>query len=370
MKKLLKKMKENILIFDLIFIFINIILNLFLYLINIRFRLWVIIVIILLSILGFIIGIIQEIHRTFENRKLNIILTILSIISILLLLLVFIPIIGLTFIFKYMPEHTVTLNDKKYVAVVKSFLHVDVDYYNYYGPLLMGNKVKVHGYFCKGGYDPFEKGRSNPYVEYTYYDNNGKVIKKTHASFNLNNEVEEISDYDSNLDNIKINESDRYLLPEDAEVLYEKKFGKTILRFIKVDNVLAGNILVSVIRSTDNGKNFYSITDDAIQVSEEAKYKFLDKKMGFTSKTKNIYLDENQVSLYVTNDGGKTFSVSKIMYENDNVEYITIEKMPYFEDDILKMKCSVYELKDDKSGYENKTLMFKSTDNGLTFTLE
>lgn len=370
MKNIFRKIKENILVSDLIFIFVNIILNFILYLLNIRFRIWVIILIVCISVLGFIIGIIKEIYKTFDNKKQNIIFTILSIISILLLLLVFLPIIGLTFVFKYMPEHTVTLNDKKYVAVVRSFLHVDVDYYNYYGPFLMGTKAKVHGYFGKGGYDPFEKGRTNPYVEYTYYDNNGKVIKKTHTSLNVNNEIEENSDYDSSLDNIKINESDRYLLPEDAEVLYEKKFGKTILRFVKVDNVLAGNILVSVIKSTDNGKNFYSVTDNVLQVSEEAKYKFLNEKLGFASKSKNIFLEEDKVSLYVTNDGGKTFSVSKIMYENDNVEYITIEKMPYFENEILKMKCSIYELKNDKSEYENKALIFKSIDNGLTFTLE
>ena len=131
MKNIFRKIKENILVSDLIFIFVNIILNFILYLLNIRFRIWVIILIVCISALGFIIGIIKEIYKTFDNKKQNIILTILSIISILLLLLVFLPIIGLTFIFKYMPEHTVTLNDKKYVAVVRSFLHIDVDYYNY-----------------------------------------------------------------------------------------------------------------------------------------------------------------------------------------------------------------------------------------------
>ena len=59
-------------------------------------------------------------------------------------------------------------------------------------------------------------------------------------------------------------------MPENEEVLYEKKFNKTILRFSKVDNVLGKNMLVHVLRSKDNGENFYVVSDDVIQVSNEA----------------------------------------------------------------------------------------------------
>ena len=60
----------------------------------------------------------------------------------------------------------------------------------------------------------------------------------------------------------KLDDSDNYLLPENEETLYEKKFNETILRFSKVDNVLTQNMLVHVLRSKDNGKSFYVVSDN------------------------------------------------------------------------------------------------------------
>ena len=61
MRKIFNKIKRNILICDLIFVGINILINFILYLMNVRFRLWVIILIILISVIGFIVGIFQQI---------------------------------------------------------------------------------------------------------------------------------------------------------------------------------------------------------------------------------------------------------------------------------------------------------------------
>ena len=69
MKKILNKIKKNILICDLIFIIFNILLNFTLYIINIRFRLWVIIIIILISLIGFISGLIQQIFFFTQSKK-------------------------------------------------------------------------------------------------------------------------------------------------------------------------------------------------------------------------------------------------------------------------------------------------------------
>lgn len=349
------KNKNNILPFAIIFITVFLIATLILYLVNIRLRLWVIILLSVIAIISFIIGIIQKIRLLSNDKKKPlIIITIL----IVLLSLLFSPYIILILAFSYKPEHTVTLDDKKYVAVVTSFLHVDVDYYDYYGFLLMGTKVRVHGDFGKGGYDPFTNQNISDSVTYTYYDDTGKIKTKRIETFVKDKNGKVIDKNNYNIDSNKFNSSTDYLLPEDEEVLYEKKFNNTILRIGKVDNVLGQNMLVNILRSKDNGKNFYVISDDVIQVSNEAKFLFLNENLGFIANTGKIYLDDNKTSLYVTNNGGKTFLSSKFNYTNEDVSYLTIKSMPYYDNNTLILKCFI----DD-----DKELTFISNDNGLNW---
>jgi len=358
MRKKFNKIKRNILICDLIFIGINILINFILYLMNVRFRLWVIILIILIFVIGFIVGIFQQIYLSSDNKKRTIILSLIGTIPIIIFILISLPIVGFIAVFSYKPEHVTMLDNKKYVAVVSSFLHVDVDYYDYYGFLLMGTEVKVHGDFGKGGFDPFVNPNAADGVEYTYYDNRGKIKSKRSETYIKDNDGQIIDKNNYNIDIDKTNkfdDSDNYLLSENEEVLYEKKFNKTILRFSKVDNVLGQNMLVHVLRSKDNGKNYYVVSDDVIQVSNEAKFDFLDNR---------------KIGLYITNDSGKTFTSSNFKYTNETVDYISIESMPYYENNVLKIKCSVYQINSNKDGYENKDLIFISNDNGLNWNLE
>lgn len=354
MKKIFNKIKNNILLFDLIFICFNILINFILHLINLRFRLWFIIFIILICVIGFIVGIFQQIYKSSENKKLAIIISVLNIGFFASIAIIFMPFIKFIVAFKYNPEHTVNLDDKKYVAVVNSFLHVDVDYYDYYGPLLMGTKIRVHGYFGRGGFDPFDNPNIVDRVEYTYYDENGKVTR---------NETFIKDDKPAN----EFNENDNYLLPEDEEILYENKFSNIILRVGRVDYVSGQNMLVNVLKSTD-GTNFYVVSDEVIQVSNEAKFIFLNEKLGFAISTAKIYFDNNNSGLYVTNNGGETFTTAKFKYKNNNASYISIESMPYYENNKLKLKCSVYQI--NKNGYEVKELIFVSNDSGLNWILE
>lgn len=90
----------------------------------------------------------------------------------------------------------------------------------------------------------------------------------------------------------------------------------------------------------------------------------------FASKNDKIMLSENAISLYVSNDGGRSFKNSKVNYKDENADYITIEKMPYFENSILKIKCSVYQLNSSKDNYEDKELIFVSYDNGENWNLQ
>lgn len=371
MKRRLNQIKENILIYDFIFIGVNLILSFILYLMNIRFRTWMIIVISFVSVVGFVVGILQQIYKSTESKKVIITISILSFIFMATLIFVLFPFIKIGLLFSYRPEHTVVLDGKKYVAVVRSFLHVDVDYYDYYGPLLMGTKVRVHGDFGEGDFDPFEHPNSADQVEYTYYDKNGKIRAKRMETFIKDKDGKIIDRIKNDISgDDKFNENENYILPEDGEVLYEKKFDQTILRFSKIDNVSGQNMLVHVIKSKDDGESFYVVSEDPIQVSNEAKFVFLSKTLGFAVSTGNIDLNNNNQGLMVTNDGGKTFTSANVEYENPDVDYITIEKIPYYEKDSLKMKCSVYQLNSNRDGYEDKEITFISNDNGLHWQLE
>lgn len=373
MKKIFNKIKNNIFLIDLIFIIFNILLNILFYIFNIRFRLWFIIFIIIISILGFVIGIIQLLYKASENKKTIIIFSLLYVVCMIIFIIVVMPFVSFVSFFCYRPEHTVILDGKKYVAVVNSFLYVDVDYYDYYGPLLMGTKVRVHGYFGEGGFDPFVNFNNVSNVEYTYYDSNEKIISKKEERFIRDDECNiidrDIYEKDINNEN-KYNENDNYILPEQEEVLYEKKFNETILRVGKVDSGLGQNILVHVLRSKDNGKNFYVISDDLIKVSNEAKFVFLNENLGFAISTGKIFLKQNVNSMYVTNDSGKTFQSSNFKYENDNVTYLDVVDLPYFENNTLKIKCSAYQFNSDIGKYEDKELIFISDDNGLNWELD
>lgn len=366
MRKISKRIKENILICDFIFIGVNLVFNFILYLMNIRFRLWIIIAIIFISVVGFIIGILQQIYKAKESKKEMVIISILSFIFISSLIFVSMPFISVAFAFAYQPEHTVTLDGKKYVAVVNSFIHIDVNYYDYYGPIFMGTKVRVHGDFGEGGIDPFVYPNSVDQVEYTYYDGNGKITAKRMEIFIKDKEgniVNRIKKDTSKKD--EFNENENYILPEDEEILYEKKFDQTTLRFSKIDDIAGQNMLVHVLKSKDGGENFYVVSDNPIQVSNDAKFVFLSETLGFAIVSEQVSFNGSQSGLFVTNDGGKTFTNANVEYEDVNTDFCTIEKIPYYENDYLKMKCSIYQLNSDRDGYEENSVTFISNDNGL-----
>lgn len=366
MKKILKKIKNNIMISTIIFIAVNIIINFLLYLLNIRFRLYVLIIIILISVFGFIVGFIQQIKK--DKDYITLIMTTIAIVVFGILISLFLPIIAFIGSLAYNPEHIVTIDDKKYVAVVKSFLNVNVYYYDYYGLFLMGTKVKIYGDFGKGGYDPYRNPNALKNVIFTYYDNNGKEKYKKLVVYETDEKGKVIENESKIIDDDYIfNENENYILPENEPVLYEKKFNDFTLRFSKIDDTLGQKMLVHVLKSNSNGKGFNVVTEETINVNRDSKFIFLNENIGFISQNKIILKDSR--GLYVTIDGGKTFNISKFNYVNNNVEFIEVEKLPYYENEILKIKCSAYQVKEDNSGYENKELIFTSNDNGLTWNL-
>jgi hypothetical protein len=164
------------------------------------------------------------------------------------------------------------------------------------------------------------------------------------------------------------------LLPKreytNENTLYYIKFDNTILRFQYLDSVIGQNQIVGVEKSIDDGKTFERITTNQVIVSLEPKFVFLNENMGFAVKKPNNIKDNGKYfALYVTTDGGKTFNNSIINYDNPDVSLLTIEDVPYYENNLLKLHCSIYVINEEKQGYENKDLYFISNDNGLTWNL-
>ncbi len=276
-------------------------------------------------------------------------------------------------IFSYKPEHTVELDDKKYVAVVKSFLHIDVSFYDYYGPILMGTKVRIYGDFGKGGFDPFDNPDKVKEVEYTYYNNEGLAIRRKSVQFlkdQTGNVVESQENYKDIPEKDKFNENDLYLLPEDGKLLYEKTFDDTIIRILQYDYALGRKMLIKVIASTDGGDNFYNVSKEQIQIGiDGSKYTFLTPKIGFICSKGIVSFDDNGIgSFKVTTDGGKTFTEAKIKYApNDQV---SVDTMPYYEKGELLMKCVTKVWNPKTEMFEDKELIFTSSDDGSNWFLK
>lgn len=354
MKKILLKVKNDLFaysfLFLLIFLFICFILSLF----NIRFRLWFIILMMAIFLLSLILGIIQIAIR--ESKIVKIIIIVL-IGSLILFCLFFYKVFLEIFSFVFCPEYVTVLDGTKYVAVVNQGLHhTNISYYDSYGPFLMGTNERVYGI---GDYNPFTNDETELHL--TYFDDNGKKMYEKDITYNNGKIVDEedFDNYDVEIETPTI----------DDNVLYETRFGKTVIRIRKTDDVMPQNMAVSVYKSTDSGKNFKMVSDSII-VSQEARFIFLDKNTGFIISTGNIWLNKESKDLYVTNDGGKTFETAKFNYKNDNAEYMSITDFPYFEEDVLHLECSIYTLNDKRDGYEDVKLDFVSEDNGLTWNLK
>ena len=156
---------------------------------------------------------------------------------------------------------------------------------------------------------------------------------------------------------------------EGEDTLYFTAFDNEILRFERYDYALGQNQVVGVQKSVNKGKTFEKITEENIVVSMEAKFVFLNNKLGFAISKPNLTKNNDYMGVKVTQDGGKTFIDGKINYDNPNIEILTIQDVPYYDNKELKLKCSIYQLKEDLTGYEDVELIFVSADDGLTWNL-
>ncbi len=147
----------------------------------------------------------------------------------------------------------------------------------------------------------------------------------------------------------------------DSDILYTKKINNNVLQVRRYDYSLGQRMVIGVEKSNNNGKSFEKVTEEMVEVSLEAKFEFLDENLGFIIDTGYLDRNKNFKGLLVTDDGGITFKQAEITYDNENIDLISIEKMPYYENDKLKLECSVYIID------HNENLVYYSTDNGNTW---
>ena len=294
----------------------------------------------LLIIVGVVIGTIIAIKKLKYEKQIKIQLytayfLLEGILSIVLLAIVLFSLL-------YQRERITMIDNTWYVEIKRSTLvDASLNYYDLKYLIFRKKQPKFvqnyNNYFTPENY-----------IGTTYYDEEGNVIRSTTGN---NNQTEELET------DIEENAQKEYTFPR--EVLYTKTFdNNVVIKITSIDAILARRLAVIVEKSTDGGKTFTNVlTQDSLIVGDEAEYIFLNENIGFIKELKE---NENR-GLRVTRDGGKTFEEVIFKVKKEELPYLYIDKMPYFEDNTLKLDASMYYAKTP----EIKKL--KSNDNGLTW---
>ena len=294
----------------------------------------------LLIIVGVVIGTIIAIKKLKYEKQIKIQLytayfLLEGILSIVLLAIVLFPLL-------YQRERITMIDNTWYVEIKRSTLvDASLNYYDLKYLIFRKKQPKFvqnyNNYFTPENY-----------IGTTYYDEEGNVIRSTTGN---NNQTEELET------DIEENAQKEYTFPR--EVLYTRTFdNNVVIKITSIDAILARRLAVIVEKSTDGGKTFTNVlTQDSLIVGDEAEYIFLNENIGFIKELKE---NENR-GLRVTRDGGKAFEEVIFKVKKEELPYLYIDKMPYFEDNTLKLDASMYYTKIP----EIKKL--KSNDNGLTW---
>lgn len=156
----------------------------------------------------------------------------------------------------------------------------------------------------------------------------------------------------------------------DLDMLYEKNLGDITYKIKKYDDALGQKLLIGVEKSENKGKSYEPITEELVSITDKATYVILNDNLIIINTKGYVERDSNFLGLKVSIDGGKTFKDAKFTYKNKNVNYIKLPNLPYFEENILKIKGTVYDLTKNKKGYEYKDIIFESKDQGLSWNIE
>ena len=294
----------------------------------------------LLIIVGVVIGTIIAIKKLKYEKQIKMQLytayfLLEGILSIVLLAIALFPLL-------YQRERITQIDNVWYVEIKRSTLvDASLNYYDLKYLIFRKKQPKFvqnyNNYFTPENY-----------IGTTYYDEEGNVIRSTTGNNNQTEELETDAEENAQKD---------YTFPR--EVLYTRTFdNNVVIKITSIDAILARRLAVIVEKSTDGGKTFTNVlTQDSLIVGDEAEYIFLNENIGFIKELKE---NENR-GLRVTRDGGKTFEEAIFKVKKEELPYLYIDNMPYFEDNTLKLDASMYYAKTP----EIKKL--KSNDNGLTW---
>lgn len=368
MKKFLKWINNNILLFTILVIATLIGCHFLLGIFNIRYRLSMIYSSSIIIIIGLIAGTIQLFRKKGKIVKSVIIATCITIIIVCLL---FWQIILLVLAFLYTPEHVVEKENKKYVAHVYSWLDTSVEYYDYINFFAMGNEINFIEYYNNVGKDVLaDDTKEWTPTDITYYDENGKVIKDN--SEEKSPTISEESEKNiSNTGNKENNDEAKEKVEED-DVLYEKKIDElTYIRVVYLDSILGQRMLINIQKTLDGGKtwkNQLQMRDGYLTIHNGAEFIFLDENIGFINDKGLAGTFGKNRKLLVTTDGGKNFVNANIIKPDTIIaENLFIDDIPYIEDNILKVKVYIIEY---NNGYQEKVYYdFYSEDNGLNWQI-
>ena len=330
--KVISKIKDKLLIYSLIYLCLFVIFWFILNALNYEYLQWFKIFSVLLIIIGIMIGTVITIRNSKYEEKDKFLLY--CVYLAIELIISFIVILIISFPLLYQTEKIVKKDGILYIEEKYSFLLSNyINYYKFSNIIFRTKKVSIYKSYNNSLSD-------DEYLKTTYYDDEGKVIKE---------ETKE----DVSIDNLETS-------PDDLEVLYTKKIDQNIsFRILRVDYILNGRSLVYVEKSSDGGKTFVNnleTTDKFLTVNNEASYKFLNEFIGFINNNNSTL--ENK-GLIVTRDGGETFE--DVIFKIDEVDYLYLDGMPYFEDNNLKLNGKLYL----SNNPENITLI--SYDNGLSW---
>lgn len=152
MKEIINKLKKSVLFYIILALIIFIVAYFILIFHNIQFRKWVYYGMIVLLIVGILI----EDIKNGNEATVHLIIGIFT-----LILIIFIT---------YRKEYIVIKDGKKYVSYVNSFFQVNVEYYDYINPFLVGTNLKIKEEYGEGGYPPFdEKYEATEPIKTNYY---------------------------------------------------------------------------------------------------------------------------------------------------------------------------------------------------------
>lgn len=337
-KSFFHKINNYLLLCSLVLILILIVTHFILKLFALKLRQWIYLTVSIILMVLIFIFLVQKFIKKSKKTKLIIVLS-LSIIITLCITFWKVLLLGLFVILSVInpkSEYLVQIEGRQYVASVEySLLDTTVYYHKYINIFVMGYEPEITEYY-NGYYEPIE-------------------IKKEENV--INSKIEYSND-----------EQTEIKTENPIDILYEKEISEDdIIRIVNEGYILGGRMLVNIQETNDSGINWSNKlknSDSCITVNNDAKFIFINEKVGFINNKSLLIVGQENNSLLVTVDGGESFKKSNFIYPLDIKETtFYIKDLPYLENNKLKVKL----FSTSTIGSEGNYYEFLSVDNGLNW---